>query len=59
MQRPSDKLSTNNFYMLFSDINGTSGDDNIPEPVNSSDSNIINDLDLEITQNEVHKVIKY
>lgn len=58
MQRPSDKLSINNFYMRFSDIHGTSGDDNISEPINSSDSNIINDLDLEITQEEVDKVIK-
>lgn len=58
MQRPSDKLSTNDFYMHFSDIHSTSGDD-IPEPVNSSETNIINDLDLEITQDEVHKVIKY
>lgn len=49
MQRPSDKLSTNDFFTHFSDIHGTSDDDNIPQPVNSSDTTIINDLDLEIT----------
>ncbi|MEW8545054.1 MAG: reverse transcriptase family protein [Candidatus Thiodiazotropha sp.] len=59
MQRPSDNLSTDDFYMHFSDIHGMNSDDSFSDSVNTSDTNIINDLDLEITQDEVLKVIKY
>ena len=55
----SDKLSTDDFFEHFSEMYKSADDINISDSNASNENiNIINDLDLEITPDEVMKVIK-
>ena len=54
----SDKMNTDDFLAHFSEMYKSTGEQDSSEPINDDHINIVNDLDFEITSEEILNVIK-
>ena len=54
----SDKMNTDDFLAHFSEMYKSTDEQDSSEPINDDHINIVNDLDFEITSEEILNVIK-